>query len=256
MTVMEPRVAERRKSVSEDRARKRLRWILAVIFVIALVLGALWLVRSPVLSIRQVDVSGSQRSDPAGAVRTLGMGIGTPTIDVHGDAIAMAILEDPWVESVDVSVAWPGSVAIEISERTPIAPVLAGDRWVLVGRDGGVIMAVGDPSGDDALVSIDQGSITPGTVVTDAAVLGALQFIDSLPGERRAGLTLQMEGEGLVAITASHRVRLGRPVDMVLKASVLERLLDEGVATGSTINLIAPLRPAVANPQPEVEAEQ
>ncbi len=256
MTVMEPRVAERRKSVSEDRARRRLRWILAVIFVIAVVLAALWLVRSPLLSIRQVDISGSQHSDPAGAVRALGMGVGTPTIEVHGDVIAAAILEDPWVESVVVNVAWPGAVAIEISERTPIAPVLAGDQWVLVGRNGGVIVAVGDPSGDDAIVSIDQGPITPGTVVTDGAVLGALQFIDSLPAERRTGLTLQMEGEGLVADMGGHRVRLGRPVEMVLKASVLDRLLDTGISAGSTINLIAPLRPAVANPQPEVEAEE
>jgi cell division protein FtsQ len=253
---MEPRVAERRKSVSEDRARKRLRWILAVILVIAVMLGAIWLIRSPVLSIRQVDISGSQESDPAGAVRALGMGIGTPTIDVHGDAITRAVLEDPWVESVVVSVAWPGSVVIEITERTPIAPVLAGDQWVLVGSDGGAIMAVVDPSSFDAIVSIDQGSITPGTVVSDAAVLGALQFIDSLPQERRTGLTLQMEGVGLVAVTGDHRVRLGRPVDMTLKASVLDRLLDTGPPTGSTINLIAPLRPAVSNPQSEVEPEE
>jgi cell division protein FtsQ len=253
---MEPRVAERRRSVSEDRARKRLRWILAVIVAIAVVLGVLWLVRSPVLSIRQVEISGSQHSDPAGAVRVLGMGIGTPTIDVERDAIAAEILHDPWVESVVVSVSWPGSVTIEIVERTPIAPVLAGDQWVLVGRDGGVVMVVGDPSSSDAMVSIDQGSITPGTVVTDAAVLGALQFIESLPAGRRIGLALKMEGAGLVADTGGHRIRLGRPVDMVLKASVLDRLLDAGIPPDSTVNLIAPLRPAVANPQPEVEAEE
>ena len=256
MTVMEPRVAERRRSVSEDRARKRLRWILAVIVAIALVLGVLWLVRSPVLSIRQVEISGSQYSDPAGAVRVLGMGIGTPTIDVERDAIAAEILHDPWVESVVVSVSWPGSVTIEIVERTPIAPVLAGDQWVLVGRDGGVVMVVGDPSRSDAMVSIDQGSIAPGTVVTDAAVLGALQFIESLPAERLIGLALKMEGAGLVADTGGHRILLGRPVDMVLKASVLDRLLDAGIPHDSTVNLIAPLRPAVANPQPEVEAEE
>jgi cell division protein FtsQ len=256
MTLMEPRVAERRKSVSEDRARKRLKWILLVILLIAVALGSLWLVRSPVLSIRQVDVTGSQQSDPAGVVQTLGMGIGTPTIDVRGDTIAAAILKDPWVEAVTVDVVWPGSVVVSVSERTPIAPVRAGDGWVLVAQDGGVIMAVADPSPDDAVVAIDQGVLVPGGVITDPAVLGALQFIASLSVARRFGLTLQAEGTGLVAETGSHRIRLGRPVDMRLKASVLDSLLDTDIPEGATISLVAPLRPAVANPQSEVEAEE
>lgn len=256
MTIMEPRVAERRKSVSEDRARKRLKWILTVIILIAVVVGALWLLRSPVLSIRTVDISGSQQSDPVEAVQALGMGIGTPTIDVHGDAIALAILRDPWVEDVTVRVVWPGSIVIDIAERTPVAPVLAGDQWVLVGQDGGVIAPVGEPTTGDAQIAIDQGSMASGSMITDPAVLGALEFIASLSAARRTGLVLQMEGVGLFATTGSHRVRLGRPVDMALKASVLDGLLETEIPASSTINLIAPLRPAVANSQPEVEPEQ
>jgi hypothetical protein len=248
MTIMEPRVAERRKSVSEDRARKRLRWILAVIVLIAAALGALWLIRSPVLSIRQVDVTGSQESDPAGVVDGLDMGIGTPTIDVHPDAIAAAILEDPWVESVYVNIVWPGTVVIEISERTPVAPVLSGERWMLVGQDGGVIKEVPAPSSEDVGVAIDQESIAPGDMITDAAVLGSLRFIEGLSVARRTGLTLHMEGVGLVANLGTYHIRLGRPVDMALKALVLEGLLDTDLPAGVTINLIAPLRPAVAEP--------
>ena len=256
MTVMDPRVAERRKSVSEDRARKRLRWILIVITVISLVIGTLWLARSPILSIRQVDVVGAEASDPRGAVRTLGMDVGTPTIDVSGAAITAAILEDPWVESATVRVKWPGSVTIEVTERIPVAPVLAGEQWVLVSRDGGVIMAVGNPSGDDALVAIDQGSIGPGSLITDAMVLGALEFIEYLPIERRSGVRVRTEGEGLVADVQGHRIRLGRPVDMAQKAAVLAVLLDTELSEGVTIDLIAPLRPGVANPRPQAEPEE
>ena len=256
MTVMDPRLAERRKSVSEDRARKRLRWILIVIAVISLVIGTLWLVRSPILSIRQVDVVGAEVSDPRGVVRALGMDIGSPTIDVSGDAIAEGILEDPWVESATVLVKWPGSVSIEVTERTPVAPVLAGEQWVLVSRDGGVIATVGNPSGGDALVAIDQGAIAPGSLITDAMVLGALEFIEYLPIERRSAMRVRTEAEGLIAEVQGHRVRLGRPVDMAQKAAVLDALLDSELPEGVTIDLIAPLRPGVANPQPEVEPEE
>ena len=256
MTVMDPRLAERRRSVSEDRARKRLRWILIVIAAISLLLGSLWLVRSPVLSIRQVEVVGAEVSDPRAAVHALGMDVGTPTIDVSGDAITRAILESPWVKSATVQVKWPGSVTIEVTERTPVAPVLAGEQWVLVSRDGGVIMAVGNPSDDDALVAIDLGSIAPGSLVTDSLVLGALEFIEYLPIELRSGVRVRTAGEGLVADVQGHGIRLGRPVDMAQKATVLVALLDSELPEGVTIDLIAPLRPGVANPQPEVEPEE
>lgn len=256
MTVMEPRVAERRKSVSEDRARKRLKWILLVIVIIALVLGAMWLIRSPVLSIRTVDVSGAEQSDPRAAVAELGMDMGTPTIDVDGDAIAAEVLSDPWVMTVDVDVAWPGSVVIEVTERTPLASVLAGEQWLLVGRDGGAIMVVSRTGDDGALVAIDQGSLEPGDLIVDTAALAALEFIDHLSEERRAGVRIRTEGDGIVARVDGHDVRLGRPTHMAQKASVLDALLDLGVEAGASIDLIAPLRPAVTNPQPQVETEE
>jgi cell division protein FtsQ len=256
MTVMEPRVAERRKSVSEDRARKRLKWILLVIAVMGLGLAVMWLIRSPILSIREVEVAGAEQSNPRAVVGQLDMEIGTPTIDVNADAITAAILEDPWVKTARVTVLWPGSVVIEVTERTPVAPVLAGDRWVLVSRDGGVIMVTGEPDTQTALVAIDQGALELGDQITDTAALGALEFIDHLSDERRVGTRVRIEGDGLVALVSGHDVRLGRPTDMAQKASVLDALLDSGVEPGAAIDLIAPLRPAVSNPQPQVEAEE
>ena len=39
MTTMEPRLAERRRGVSEDRARGRLKWILVTILLLAGIVG-------------------------------------------------------------------------------------------------------------------------------------------------------------------------------------------------------------------------
>ena len=64
MTTMEPRVAERRRGVSEDKARRRLRWILGIIGLIAAVGFGFWIVRSPVLSISSITVSGAELSNP------------------------------------------------------------------------------------------------------------------------------------------------------------------------------------------------
>lgn len=253
---MEPRLAERRKSVSEDRARKRLKWILVVIALLAVVFGSLWLVRSPILSIRQVDVTGAQFSNPRAVLQSLAMDIGTPTIDIDGDAITMSILEDPWIESARVEIRWPGTIQIDVIERTPVAPVLAGDQWVLVASDGGVIMSVPIPGTDIASVAIDQGSLDPGEVISDPLTLGALVFVRHLSEQNRAGARIDTNGEGLSAYVAGHVIRLGRPVDMAEKAAVLDALLSSGIEPGASIDLIAPLRPAVTNPQPAPEVEE
>ena len=87
-------------------------------------------------------------------------------------------------------------------------------------------------------------------------MLGALDFIDHLSEERQAGIRIRTEGDGIVASVEGHDVRLGRPTDMAQKASILDALLDSGVKAGASIDLIASLRPAVTNPQPQVETEE
>lgn len=258
MTMMEPRVAERRRSVSEDRARRRLKRVLVVIGLLAVMLGTLWFLRSPVLSIRQVSVIGAEQSDPGVAIRALGMDVGTPTIDVDDDAISAAILANPWVVSVEVDVVWPGSIFVEVVERVPVVPVLSGDSWFLVGRDGGVIRSIADPGTGGAVVAIDQGALAPGDMIDDPLTLGAIAFIDTLTSRNRSGAQLSVVGEGLHAVVAGHSVRLGRPIDMEQKAAVLEALFEIGIEPGASIDLIAPLRPAVSNlgPEPEVEATE
>ncbi len=256
MTMMEPRVAERRRSVSEDRARRRLRWILTAIVLVAVVALGFWLVRSPLLSISTVEITGAERSDPAAALDDLGIGVGTPTIDVSAAAIERAVSADVWVAAVDVSVTWPGSITIAVSERRPVAPVRAGDDWMLVSEDATVLEPVTGVSKDAAIVDIDLGRVVPGTVVDDEFVRGSITFISALRPDLLAGTVLFREEDGLFATVQGHRVRLGRPVDLEAKATVLASLIDSGLDEGVSIDLIAPLRPAVTNPLPQVEDEE
>jgi hypothetical protein len=84
--------------------------------------------------------------------------------------------------------------------------------------------------------------------------LGALRFVDGLPPELATVAEVSTDGEGLFAIVDGHRVLLGRPSDMTEKAIVLASLIDSGIEPGAEVNVIAHLRPAVTNPQPQQEA--
>lgn len=256
MTMMDSRVADRRRNVSEDRARRRLRWLLGVLALLLAVVGGFWLIRSPVLSIRTVEVTGAANSNPGAVVAGIGLGEGTPTIDVSAAEIEAAVEADPWVADASVSVIWPGTIVIDVVEHVPVAPVQSGGDWVLMSRTGAVIAVTDAPDDEVAAVTIDIGRDRVGEVVDDPAIVGALEFVNGLTPELRAGSRVSIEDGGVVAVVSEHRVRLGRPIDMAEKAVVLAGLLASGLDDGAAIDLIAPSRPAVSNPEPVVEAEE
>ncbi|MCB1246447.1 MAG: FtsQ-type POTRA domain-containing protein, partial [Acidimicrobiia bacterium] len=237
------------------RARGRLKWLLIAIAVIAIVVGAIWLIRSPVLSIRAVEVTGAVRSDPADAVVAVGMGQGTPTIDVDADTILAAVAADPWVATAEVAVSWPGRVTISVTERVPFASVRSGDGWVVTGADGAVVPESGPLIGAPTLL-IDTGPVTSGYQIFNPLIIGALEYTSSLPDDLRRDAVVAAEDGGLVAEVGGHTVILGRPIDMKDKATVTATLLGTGLVDGAVINVVAPLRPAVANPQPQGEGEE
>ena len=256
MTMMEPRVAQRRKNVSEDRARRRLRWVLIVIAMITAVAFGLWLIKSPVLSIRSIDVTGAQRSDPMSDIIALGYGNGTPTIDVDAGLIRRRIERNPWVSSADVRVGWPGSITVAVTERRPVAPARAGDGWVILSASSTVLQAVPEPSTDRVVIDIDLGGVDVGDTIDDPLVRGAIDFAAALREDLQAGARVTAQGDGLFATVAGHTIRLGRPKDIAAKASVIAALIDQGIDPDAPTDVIAPTRPAVPNPEPVVEAQQ
>lgn len=252
MTTIEPRVAERRRGVSEDRARHRLRWILGVITLITVGVLGLWLVRSPLLSISSISISGAALSDPEVIIDDLGVIVGTPTIDVDAGAIERAVEADPWIENADVSVRWPGTVDIAVTEHVALAPARAGDGWVMLSGASTVIEPTDGPVSGVFVVDIDTSSTPIGEHVVSPMVAGALLFGSALRPDLARDAMMAVDDGGLVATVGGHVVRLGRPIDLEEKALVLAALLDTELEEGAEINLIAPTRPAVLNPQSEV----
>jgi hypothetical protein len=252
MTTIEPRVAERRRGVSEDRARHRLRRILGVSALIAFGALGFWLIRSPLLSVRSISVSGAEFSNPAVIIDEMGVVVGIPTIDVDAGAIERAVSSDPWIESADVSVHWLGSVSVAVTEHVALAPARAGDGWVMLSRSSTVLEHIDGPADGAFIVDIDTSTTPVGGAVVNPMVAGALAFGSALRSDLAGEAVVFVDDGGLVATVGGHVVRLGRPIDLEDKALVLASLLDTELEEGAEINLIAPTRPAVLNPQPEV----
>ena len=251
---IDPRLMERRREVAEDRARRNIGRLIRFLIVVG-VLGALvWLLLSPLLSVKEVTTTGIASSATHNALVEAGVVAGTPMILIRAERIAAVLEQDPWVREARVDLDWPNRVLVRIEERVPIAWVETADGWGRRAVDGVAIPSADEP--DDSMPWIHFTDLAASEAGGSRDVLGALEFADALPSELRSGTRVRVEANTeLWAEVLGFQVRLGRPIEMRAKALSLHALLREQPPTGSTLTLIAPTHPAISPPGTEVEGQ-
>ena len=242
-TRVDPRLAERRRTVAESHARKRLRGIFWTLVVVSFVAMVGWVAQSPWFSIGHIAVSGVEASDTYGIIQSAGVVEGTPLIAVAPGRIEALLGEDPWVIEATVRRVLPDAIEVVVTERVPFAWVSTGTGWAVVAQDSTVLRTDQEPAGPSLTVEVS--AIDRGARFDDPRVTGGLTFLAGLPEETRNQVSLSEQDGELWANVADMVVRLGLPTEMQAKAAALLAILDEGVPAGSVINLVAPTRPAV-----------
>lgn len=249
---VDPRLARRRREVQEASARRRLRWTISLLAVALLTGLVIAVFQSSWLAVESITIEGANRADVNTILTTAGVEQGVAMVTVRAGEVEDALRQDPWVAEAQVRVVWPRSIEVYVVEHIPIARVKNGDTW-LVASPQGAVLARGQRL-VEPYVEIEAGTLTAGDRIEDPQVIAALEFIAALPIELKEGLVVSSTSGDLVAEVAGHEILLGAITDMAQKAVTLAVLLEEGIASDASINLVSPLRPAVTNPQAEVES--
>ncbi|MEV6346688.1 FtsQ-type POTRA domain-containing protein [Actinoplanes sp. NPDC051851] len=120
----------------QRRLRAAMPW--AVGAGVLLVAGVLtWLVYgTSVLGVRNVEVVGVQVLTADQVRAAAAVQEGRPLAGVDLDRVGARIRALPPVDRVAVSRRWPGTLMIEVVERTPVAAVPAGTRFTLIDGEG------------------------------------------------------------------------------------------------------------------------
>ncbi|HXV72427.1 MAG TPA: FtsQ-type POTRA domain-containing protein [Acidimicrobiia bacterium] len=245
MTI-DPRLAERRKHVAEDKAKQNMGRLLKFLTVVLVVGSLVWLALSPWLSISQVDSTGISVSTGHAVLVERGVIAGTPMIQVSESGTESALMSDPWIESADVDKHWPDRVTVTVVERVPVAWTNTESGWTRRAVDG--VALPSGPEPDEEMAWVDMPHLAAAAAETAPEMLGALQFIEALPADlQRGAVVTSNEGE-LWAFVAGYQVRLGRGVEMREKALSLDALLDRDIPEGSLLNVIAPTHPSYLAP--------
>lgn len=190
---------------------------LAILLAGGVVGVATWVVFfSPVLGVREVEITGNNRI-PAEQVRqVVGVRTGTPlaTVDIAGVEQRVRAMRE--VESATVERGWPGTLHVSVVERVPAAAVPMGVTTAIVDRYGVVLqeVAVAPPRLPVLRVqraAVDDPATRAGLTVLRALPESVLQRLRELRVPSPRSITLKLtDGRTVVWGDAERSAQKGR----------------------------------------------
>lgn len=191
-------------SQMSPRPLLRLRWLLSLGLLAALVAGVGAWVHDSQVRIIQLRISGDLAQVTAARIQK----VATPYVragffDVNVDALRDAIETLPWVAQARVSRHWPGTISIRIREHVPVA------RW---GKNG-VLTAGGDHFTAPAATLPKDLPVLHGPLGTESDLLteyDAMRAPLAMDGYRITRLWINRRGSWQVALDSGLVLRLGR----------------------------------------------
>ena len=218
-----PHLEARAKAQRSARRGRVLHRISSGLAVLLPLLALAWVVlASTWLGVDDVEVTGVQRLQPAQVVEAVGVEPGTPLARVDTGAVEDRVGELAPVADVSVRRTWPGTLTVEVTERTPAAGVVGAGGVRLVDSTG-VVFAT-EPAMPKGLVRLQVTSPGP----DDAATVAALQVHAAIPAalRERVGL-VRAESPSAVELHLydGRTVLWGRPGQTEVKAAAALALL-------------------------------
>ncbi|MCR8671191.1 FtsQ-type POTRA domain-containing protein, partial [Agrococcus sp. HG114] len=239
--------ARRRRERAEVRRftaarRRQLRAALLAVgglgLALALLVGLVW---SPLMSVREVRVEGTERLGAAVVQSALAEAVGQPIATVTEAGVAERLRSIPQIESFRLDVVPPSTVVVHVVERRPaaIAPGPAGEQ---------VIDAAGV-----ALGAVDE--TTAGLPRLDGVEVGSEAFdaiatvLVSVPAEVLAStesISAASPSDIRLLLRSGQSVVWGGEEESQLKADVLAALLEtQDPALARVLDVSAPEHPVV-----------
>ena len=221
----------------------------AVILLVLLGLGWLWLRDSALVSVDRVTVTGARGPDAVAIRRALASAArGMTTLDVNTGQLQTAVSAYPEVKALRVSTQPPHGIRIEVIEALPVAQVGVAGHAEPVAPDGTLLReSAGVPSLPVIAVSVPPG----GPRITDPGALRALRVLGAAPYRMlpKISQVSTVSGHGLVVqLRNGPAIYFGDARDAGAKWTAATAVLaDPGSVGASYIDVTDPARPAAGS---------
>ncbi|RLP82824.1 FtsQ-type POTRA domain-containing protein [Mycetocola lacteus] len=213
--------AEVRRFTVRSRRRRRA-WLIGLGSVAVVALLALIVSYTPILSVRKIEVRGTDRLSASALEHKLSGELGTPFPLVDQSAIKAVLTEFPLIESYRVESSPPSTLILRIVERTPVGVVAVDGGFELVDAAGVVIERTGEKPADYPVITVDRAK-SMDAFRAAAAVLRAMPEdlrakVSSIGATTRDDVTFGLVDSETVVLW-------GDASDGVVKAKLLEALM-------------------------------
>jgi cell division protein FtsQ len=238
------RPAESIRSMSVSISGRRRALVIAAV-VVMLVGGGVAASRSSAFHARRVEVSGANHLPRGHLIEVTGISRSTNALWLDEAEAERRLEAEPWIASADVRVAFPLTIEIAVTERSPVA-VARGDVVSLIAADGTALGAGKVPRG---LPVIELGALRPVDGVRSSPV-GAARALGAMTPSLRAEVArvrVLLDGTLEFRLRGGPAVRFGTPDDVRRKARTIERMLAWAQAKGiviRTLNVLSAFAPA------------
>lgn len=202
-----------------------------------------WALASPRFELAAVSFSGLERASRVELLKlaTLTKGQNLWTLDTG--ALERAMLQHPWVRTVEVTRRFPNRVSVQVAEHVPAALAVLGELYVL-DEDGEPFKRVTPGDGLDLplVTGLDREGYVADPAVARERFRSALEvaraYAQLSPGKAERLSEVRLEAQGLALVTASgQEVRLGEGESDV-KLQRLARVRRELDARGLAAEII------------------
>lgn len=247
---MDPRIQQRRIEVKRHDGRRRLRFLLASLAVLAAGGGAVGATRSPLLDVDHVTLRGAQHTSLGEVADATKLHRQPLMVEVDTPSLARKVESLPWVLRARVERQWPATVRISVVERAPAAAAASDQgRWAVV--DGtGRVLAVG-PERPANLPAVAIGAVAPNRpgASLPAGAEGILRVAAALPAplQARVGEVAGVAGGSIeLRLRTGGTVRLGPPDDLQAKLAAALTVIEKAAGGGfAVLDVRAPQTPVL-----------
>lgn len=229
------------------RMRSRERWrrlsvtvtvALILLFIVAYIV--VW--HTSVFAVTSVRVAGEKTISAQQVIDASALGTGTPLVSVDTGGAAARVEKLPQVAAASVSLDWPHTVVITVTERVPAALIPNGSGYDVVDVSGVAFKTVAKPVTGLAVIQV-QGS----AAVKAAVVPGALAALKALPSDidrHVIGIAASSEYSIVLTLERGVTVQWGGGDNATAKAADLVAMMRRGQAIRYDVS--APDAPAMS----------
>lgn len=250
------RAGDIRKEQREKRQRRQyLKYLVRIAAVIALVLaivfGSIFIYRSDLFHVNNVQVNGSSHLTSQEITSIAAVSDDSTLLRLDAKGIKERLEDNPWVQEASVHRVFPDTVEIDIVEREPGAVAKINDKtnWV-ISTDGAWLSAATTDDWENAMKIIDVSPSMPapisGSICTDGGIMNALDILNNISDDLRSRI-VSISAESSIKTSLNLEdgvtVAFGDSSDIEVKEAVINSLLDEYSGKISYINVRVPTRP-------------